>query len=121
MPGSPLAVVVAFIQPFQLEAVVNALRGVPDFPGMSVCEVRGFGAHAAHPPRSGEASEVDPFKKKMRIEVCCVETQVDSIVEAIRSAAHTGNPGDGKVFSYPLIGACRIRTGEKGEAALRCG
>ena len=118
MPVNPLDVVVAFIQPFQLEAVVNALRRLPDFPGMSVCEVRGFGAHAAHPPRVGEASEVVPFKKKVRIEICCVHAQLDSIVEAIRSAAHTGNPGDGKVFAHPLALACRIRTGERGKAAL---
>lgn len=60
MPASPLSVVVGFIQPFPLEAVVNALRQAPSCPGMSVCEVRGFGARVAHPPRAGEASEVDP-------------------------------------------------------------
>jgi nitrogen regulatory protein PII len=42
----PLRHVVAFIQPFQLESVVDSLRGLPDFPGMSVSEVRGFGARS---------------------------------------------------------------------------
>lgn len=119
MQSNPLDLVVAFIQPFQMDSVVDALRRLPGFPGMSVSEVRGFGSHAAHAPRAGEATEVDPFKKKLRIEVVCRRTDVKGIVEAIRRTAHTGNPGDGKIFVAPVARAMRIRTGEEGEAALR--
>lgn len=45
--------------------------------------------------------------------------QLDSVMNAIREAAHTGNPGDGKIFAGPVTLAQRIRTGEWGEAALR--
>lgn len=67
---SPSAVI-AFIQPFQLDAVVDELRRLPAFPGMSVSDVRGLGTHGAHPPRDGEPSEVAPLEKKVRLEIVC--------------------------------------------------
>ena len=117
---SALSYLVAFIQPFQLDAVVNALRQLPSFSGMSVSEARGFGSHEAHPPRAGDKTEVHAFQEKVRIEVFCVERECSAIVETIRKAARTGNRGDGKVFTAPASSALRIRTGESGEAALRC-
>ena len=119
MEPSPLNCVVAFIQPFQLDAVVDALQHVRGCPGLSVSEVRGVGCSGAHPPRKGEKAEVDPFERKVRIEIFCRPADVIVIVEAIRQAAHTGNPGDGKIFAAPVTLAQRIRTGEWGEAALR--
>lgn len=117
-PASSLNFVVAFIQPFQLDGVVDALRRLPEFSGMSVSEARGFGTHRAHPPRAGEATEVDPFEEKVRIEVFCRPSELEAICETIRKAAHTGNPGDGKIFAGPVTLACRIRTAEWGEAAV---
>ena len=116
-----LSYVVAFVQPFQLDGVVDALRRLPNFPGMSVSKVRGFGAHLARPPRSGESTEIDPFEEKVRIEVFCRNSELMVVVDAIRRAAHTGNAGDGKVFAGPVTLACRIRSGELGEAALAGG
>ena len=113
--------VVAFIQPFQLEKVVDALRRIPGFPGMSVSEVGGFGRHGAHPPHRGEREEVDPFKKKVRIEIFCLAHELSAVVDTIRETAHTGNPGDGKILIGTLAWAVRIRTGEEGPAALRSG
>ena len=110
--------IVAFIQPFQLDRVVNALRHVPNFPGMSVSEVRGFGRHGAHQPHKGEAAEVDPFKPKVRIEIFCRAPELSNIVEALRGAAHTGNAGDGKILIGTTDWAYRIRTGEEGPAAV---
>jgi nitrogen regulatory protein PII len=118
-PNDSLSYVVAFIQPFQLDGVVDALRGLPRFPGMSVSDVRGMGAHRAHPPAAGEETEVHPFERKVRIEIFCLPSELAAIIETIRKAAHTGNAGDGKVFAGPAILALRIRTGEWGEAALR--
>ena len=119
METSPLNYVVAFIQPFQTDAVVDALRHVRGCPGLSVSDVRGVGCTGAHPPRAGERSEVDPFERKVRIEIFCRASDAVVIVEAIRQAAHTGHPGDGKIFVGPVTLAQRIRSGEWGEAALR--
>jgi len=116
--SSELQFIVAFIQPFQLDAVVDAVRRMPNFPGMTVSEVRGFGSHAAHPPREGERSEVHAFEARLRLEVFCRLDEVASIVGTIQKAAHTGHPGDGEIFAGPVTLAHRIRTGEWGDAAL---
>jgi len=114
----PLRHVVAYIQPFQLDGVVDAHRRLPRFPGMSVSEVRGFGARQAHQPSPGESTEVDPFERKTRLEIFCRVPDLTTIVETIRAAAHTGNPGDGMIFAGPVAFACRIRTAEWGEDAI---
>ena len=117
-PSSSISYVVAFIQPFQLDRVVDALRRLPRFPGMSASEVRGFGAHRAHPPAEGEETEVYAFKQKVRIEVFCMPSELTAIIETIRKAAYTGHAGDGKIFAGPVTLACRIRTAEWGESAI---
>ena len=118
---SELQVVVAFIQPFQLGAVVDAVRGIPNFPGMSVSEVRGFGSHAAHPPREGERGEVHAFETCLRLEIFCRLDEATAIVETIWHAARTGHAGDGKIFAGPVTLAYRVRTGEWGESAILTG
>jgi nitrogen regulatory protein PII len=110
--------IVAFIQPFQLERVVDALRSLPRFPGISVSRVEGFGRLEAHPPRKGERTEVDPFKPRVRLEIYCRGTDVASIAETIRQAARTGNPGDGLILVGDLAWVYRIRTDEEGQSAL---
>ena len=111
--------IVAFIQPFRLEPVVDALRALPSFPGMSVSQVQGFGRLEAHPPRKGEAIEVAPFKPKVRIEICCRGEQTAAIAETIRQAARTGNPGDGIVLVSDIAWVYRIRDDKDGDAALK--
>ena len=118
MSIQPFNAVVAFIQPFQLERVIDALRLIPNFPGVSLSEVRGFGRHGAHAPKQGERAEVDPFGKYLRLEIVCRGSDLTSIIETIRTSAHTGHPGDGKVFVSDLAWAVRIRSGEIGDAAI---
>ena len=110
--------VVAYIQPFQLVRVVNALRALPEFPGMSVTHMRGFGHLEAHPPHIGEPTEVDAFKQKVRIEVFCLGSRVAPIVASLRDAARTGNPGDGIIFVMDLAWAYRIRDSQEGPTVL---
>ena len=43
---------------------------------------------------------------------------MEKIVNAISTIAKTGEIGDGKIFVYPVENVLRIRTGEKGEAAI---
>ena len=119
MSGESLSAVVAFIQPFQLESVVDALRRMPKFPGMSVTEVRGFGRHGAHPPHEGEPAEVVPLEKKVRLEIYCLSREATSILHAIRQAAHTGHHGDGKLFVLDVAQAMGIRSGEAGPSVFQ--
>jgi nitrogen regulatory protein PII len=110
--------IVAFIQPFQLERVVDALRSLRRFPGMSVSEVRGFGRLLAHPPRPGERTEVDPFQPKLRLEIACLKADVPAIAETIRQAARTGHAGDGIVLVADLAWVYQIRSVQLGQDGL---
>jgi nitrogen regulatory protein P-II 1 len=118
MSEPALRVVVAFIRPFQLEPLVDALRALPNFPGMSVSRVEGFGRRKSHPPRAGEDTEVAAFRESTRVEIYCRAAEEQGIATTIRAVCHTGRPGDGKVFTALLGSALRIRTGEEGEDAI---
>ncbi len=43
---------------------------------------------------------------------------VETVVHTIQTNAHTGNPGDGKIFVYRVDEVIKIRTNEKGTAAI---
>jgi nitrogen regulatory protein P-II 2 len=58
------------------------------------------------------------FLPKLRLEVAVASDQVDKIVDVIRTAARTGQIGDGKIFVTDLDSAVRIRTGETDIHAL---
>mgnify|MGYP001352926717 CR=1 FL=1 len=118
MESTGLSVVVAFIQPFQLERVIDALRHAEHCPGVSVTEVRGMGSTRAHPPRRGERTEVVPLEQAVRLEIFCASVDAVPLADVIRTHAHTGHAGDGKVFVCPVTDAARIRTGAHGADAL---
>lgn len=81
-------------------------------------DLPGFGRHGAHPPHRGEVAEVDAFKSIMRLEITCRAQELSGIVEAIRTTARTGHPGDGKIFISTAAWAFRIRTDEVGPDAV---
>jgi len=114
----PMTVVVAYVQPFQMEPLVDALRAVPGFPGMTIADARGFGRAQAHEPRPGEPGEVDPFRATVRVEVVCASEAASHIADAICRAAHTGRAGDGLVFTVPVASTGRIRDGSSGSRAV---
>ena len=43
---------------------------------------------------------------------------VEKVTDVIIRHAHTGNPGDGKVFIHTVDDVVRISTGERGENAI---
>jgi len=55
---------------------------------------------------------------KSKLEILAPEEQVDDIIDAIMTAAHTGRIGDGKIFVLPVEDVVRIRTGEHGKEAI---
>ena len=118
MQPSTLNVVVAFIRPSQVDRVLDAVRRVPNFPGLSLSEVHGFSASVAGPPREDRAA-AHSFETNLRLEIYCRPAEVVALVETIRKAAHTGQAGDGKIFAAPVTLAYRIRSGEWGESAIR--
>ena len=116
-----MKIVTAMVQPFMLSKVTGALEEIDDFPGMTVTDVRGFGREKASHARGAPHRVMEDFVeyvKKVRIEIVAQDQMVDVIVETIVRTAHTGNPGDGKVFVWSVERAVRIQTGDQNDAAV---
>jgi nitrogen regulatory protein P-II 1 len=107
----------AIIRHFKLEDVKNSLseKGIQ---GMTVTEVRGFGRQKGHKEMYRGAEYTVDFLPKVKIEVICADSQLETVVGSILETARTGNVGDGKIFVTSLTELIRIRTGETAEAAL---
>ena len=107
----------AIIKPFKLDEARVALveHGIC---GLTVSEVRGFGRQNGHTELYRGAEYVVEFLPKVRLEVVVDDTQLDGAVEVLQNAARTGRVGDGKIFISHIEDAIRIRTNERGPAAL---
>jgi nitrogen regulatory protein P-II 2 len=112
-----MKLVTAIIKPFKLEDVRDALIAV-GVHGMSITEVKGYGRQKGHTEIYRGAEYVVNFLPKIRIEIAVSEEDAERVVEAISTAAKTGQIGDGKIFVTPIDHALRIRTGETGANAL---
>jgi nitrogen regulatory protein P-II 2 len=109
--------IIAVIKPFKLEEVREAL-GAICVQGITVTEVKGHGRQRGHTEFYRGAEYAVSFVPKLRIEVAVEGNLAAKVVEAIQTAAKTGQIGDGKIFVLPLEQAIRVRTGETGAAAL---
>jgi len=107
----------AIIKPFKLEEVKDAL-GEAGIEGMTVTEVKGFGRQKGHTEIYRGSEYTVDFLPKIKLEMVLPDSIVETAVAAIVKAAKTGKIGDGKVFVSPVDESVRIRTDEKGEAAL---
>jgi nitrogen regulatory protein P-II 2 len=115
--GLPMKYIIAVIKPFKLEEVREAL-GAIGVQGITVTEVKGHGRQRGHTEFYRGAEYAVSFVPKLRIEVAVEGNLAAKVVEAIQTAAKTGQIGDGKIFVLPLEQAIRVRTGETGAAAL---
>ncbi|MBE0425255.1 MAG: P-II family nitrogen regulator [Nitrospirae bacterium] len=107
----------AIIKPFKLDEVKDALNAI-GINGMTVSEVKGFGRQKGHVEvYRGTEYEVN-FLPKSKIEVVVPDSIIDKVISTIIEKAKTGNIGDGKIFIHSLEDVIRIRTGDKGEAAI---
>ncbi len=107
----------AVIQPFKLDDVREALKGV-GIDGMTIYDVRGHGRQKGHKEvYRGQEYEVD-LLPKVKIESVVPDERVEETVQAIVESARTGKIGDGKVFISDIAEAIRIRNSDKDAAAL---
>ena len=112
-----MKIMTAIIKPFKLDDVREALSGL-GVQGMTVTEVKGYGRQKGHTEIYRGAEYAVSFLPKIKIEVAVASDQVDKTIDAITTAAKTGQIGDGKIFVINLDHAVRIRTGEADAAAL---
>ncbi|HXH21394.1 MAG TPA: P-II family nitrogen regulator [Dehalococcoidia bacterium] len=108
----------AIVRPERLEAVKDALAGA-GFVGLNIVNVTGRGTQKGivHAGRGGEEYRVDMLPKS-KIELVVRDSDTEKVVDIICKAARTGSIGDGKIFIIPVADAIRVRTGERGDAAL---
>ena len=107
----------AIIKPFKMEDVKEALTEI-GIEGMTVSEVKGFGRQKGHTEIYRGSEYTVDFLPKVKFEIVVADDRVQKAVATIVDAARTGKIGDGKVFVVPIEQAVRIRTEERGEAAI---
>lgn len=112
-----MKLIIAYIQPHKLEDVKAALVAA-EVGKMSVTNSMGCGAQMGYEESyRGVKFEVN-LLKKVRLEIAVNEEYVQKTINAIITGARTGQIGDGKIFVVDLVECVRIRTGEKGIAAI---
>ena len=99
----------AFVQPFLLSRITQALLEIDGFPGMSVTDCEGFGRKRTDP-----GQDYTPFVTKKRIEIFAPDHLVEVIFATLMREASTGQHGDGKVYLLEVLQGGRISSGERG-------
>ncbi len=107
----------AIIRPEKLDAVRQALER-SGYPGLTITEIEGHGMQKGTVQQwRGEKYKLD-FLPKVKVEIICVNQDLEKIIQNVLEAAFTGAVGDGKIFIYDVAEVVRIRTRERGEKAL---
>jgi nitrogen regulatory protein P-II 1 len=108
----------AIVRPEKLEAVKEALSEA-GFVGLNIVNVTGRGVQKGivHTGRGGEEYRVDMLPKS-KVELVVKDIDTEKVVQTIITAARSGAIGDGKIFISPVSDAIRVRTGERGDAAI---
>ena len=112
-----MKLIIAIIKPFKLEDVKEALTAI-EVEGMTVTEVKGFGRQKGHTEIYRGSEYTVDFLPKVKLEIAVSDDLVAKVVGTISKAAKTGKIGDGKIFILPLEDVLRIRTDERGDAAV---
>jgi nitrogen regulatory protein P-II 1 len=112
-----MKLITAIIQPHRLEEVRSALSGA-GVKGVTVTETSGYGRQKGHTEVYRGAEYVIDLLPKVKVEVVVNDAEAKSIVDVIVAAAQTGEIGDGKVWTTKVDDIVRVRTGERGSAAI---
>ncbi|XP_044493727.1 nitrogen regulatory protein P-II homolog isoform X2 [Mangifera indica] len=116
-PESKFYKVEAVLRPWRVQKVSSALLKM-GIRGVTVSDVRGFGAQGGSTERHGGSEfSGDKFVAKTKMEIVVSKDQVEAVIEKILEEARTGEIGDGKIFLIPVSDVIRVRTGERGEKA----
>ena len=108
----------AIIRDFKLDAVITELNKIEGLPGITISEIKGFGKSKAKDEQDKISEGLHEFVPRVKIELVVHNNIVDDVVDTIQRIAHTGNPGDGKIFVTEVSNVVKIRTNERGEEAI---
>ncbi len=107
----------AFIRHEALEAIHDRLAAL-GLPSMSVVEVKGSGRQKGFTETYRGARSTIFLRPKLKLEIALDDADLDRAIDVILELAHTGQPGDGKIFVFDIAEAIRVRTGERGPVVL---
>lgn len=114
-----MKLVIAYLQPFMAERVVEALHEISGLSGATLGAVRGFGrGRAGGLLPSITEEDLVGTQPRQRLELVLAEDLLEQVLAVIQQTAHTGQRGDGKIYVLDVVDAIRIRTGERGREAL---
>ena len=108
----------AIIQPHTLDAVIHALKQIPELPGVTVSEVKGFGRSRAVDAEHTIIEGSNEYARKIKLELVVHDDMLEYALQVIQANAHRGKPGDGKIFVYNVDEVVKIRTGERGDKGI---
>jgi nitrogen regulatory protein P-II 1 len=112
-----MKLITAIVKPFKVNEVRDALRDI-GVQGLTVSDVKGYGRQSGHTEVYRGAEYKIDFVPKIRMEVLAGDDDAPKIVETIVAAAKTGRIGDGKIWVQTVEDVVRVRTGERGAAAI---
>lgn len=112
-----MKLITAIIQPHRVEAVREALEAL-GLTGATISEASGTGRQKGHSEYYRGAEYTVTAVPKLRLEALVEDALLDPAIDAILLAARTGKIGDGKIWVTPVEQVIRVRTGERGAAAL---
>ncbi len=102
----------AIIRPNRRERLREALRAIPNFPGVSMFSAQGFTAPASIDKRTVR-DELTDFSEKYMVCVLCPDDMVETIRNTIITSCGTGQIGDGLVWVLDVASVHRVRNGEQ--------
>ena len=100
----------AIVRPSRLAHLRDALRDIPNFPGLTVMKAEGFTAPAAIGQRTVKEELVD-YTPKIMVTVLAEAHMVEEIRRVLIEACSTGQIGDGLVWTVPIASMHRVRNG----------
>ncbi|GER21944.1 nitrogen regulatory protein P-II 1 [Zafaria cholistanensis] len=112
-----MKLVTAIVRPDKIESIRGALESY-GVQGLTVSQASGYGRQRGHTEVYRGAEYTVDLLPKVRVEVLVSDEWAGDIVDVLVATANTGRAGDGKVWVVPVEEAVRVRTGERGDAAL---
>jgi len=112
-----MKLVTAIIRPEKTDLIRAALESY-GVQGMTVSQASGYGRQRGHTQVYRGVDHTVDLLPKVRLEVLVEDTLCDDILDVLVSTANTGNAGDGKIWVSHVEEVIRVRTGERGMAAV---
>lgn len=112
-----MKLITAIVRPEKLDSIRERLEA-EGVQGLTVSAASGYGRQRGYVQVYRGAEYSVDLIPKVRVEVLASDEQAEEILETLMTAASTGSQGDGKIWVVDVQDAVRVRTGERGVAAI---